>query len=195
MKMSLKMALISSFSVVLISSAVVSPARADEKAQGAEEKKDAKPPMDFRKLRDSLPAKIRDMAQTDKSGSRTKLGEMDYVMVESKYETEKDNADKPNGTITLSGFANPEMAKAMSMGILNAEIDQESDEEFTRTTTVQGVKGVLAYNKVSKSLTFTTLLQDRVVFNANFVLVEEADIPKWLEALPIKAVEEVAKTL
>jgi len=167
----------------------VAPPAAPPAADAGAAKKPVEP-IEFRKLRDAMPAEFLGMAQSAKSGQKTKMGEVSMSTAEVRYSTVKDDDSKPYGVITTVDYGQPEMAQAMTGGMFGEqEIDQESDDGFTKTTTVQGVKGLLSYRKSDKVISFLAAVGGRIVFNAEFTHFEEADVQKVVDALPLEALK------
>ena len=143
--------------------------------------------VEFRKLKDALPATLAGLPKGDASGQRTKAGEMTMATAEAPYGTGEGDAPK-TGKITLLDYGNDEFAKGMTAS-LAMEIDQESDKEYTRTTDVQGRRALITYNSAEKRGSCQTLAGGRVIVTLEMNGVSDDEFKKAIDELPLKAVD------
>ncbi len=174
----------------------VSPAllaRVDEPAaeeKPAEEKKKLEP-IDFRKLREAMPAKIGGLPRGKSSGQKSKFGELTISIAEAEYGDPNDASDAPpSGQLTLIDYANEEMVMAMTGGMFGAvEIDQESDEGWTKTMQVQDRPALVQWQIEGKVGTVTTNAGKRILVSFELRNVDEAAFKAALEELPLKTLD------
>lgn len=168
-------------------------ARIDEPAateKPAEEKKKVDP-VDFRKLREAMPAKIAGLDRGKSSGQKSKFGELTISTAEAQYGNPNDTSDAPpSGQLTLIDYANEEMVMAMTGGIFGmTEIDQESDEGWTKTMQVQDRHALVQWQIEGKVGTVTTSAGKRILVSFELRNVDEAAFKAALEELPLKALD------
>ncbi len=165
----------------LLVSAMLAGVAVPARAEPAEQPKAAAASIDFRTLKEFLPEKVGDIARKDATGQRTTLGEFKISQATGEYRQDDKDA---NAEITLIDYgAAPGMAQGMA-GWMNMDIDQESDNEYTKTIKIGDFKALETYNKKSKSGSLTLLAGDRVM-----VTIQINDMP----AETLKATAEAMK--
>lgn len=148
----------------------------------------AKPqPVEFRKLKAALPEKVASLERGEASGQRTKLGEVTLAQAEAPYG--KDEGDNPKtAKITLMDYGDTELAKGAA-GWVGADIDQESDNEYTKTTDVQGRRALVTYNSKDKTGSVHTLAGGRIIVVLDVSGLSDADFQKAIADVPLKALD------
>ncbi len=119
-------------------------------------------PVDFRQLRDFLPAKLAGMRRVNAEGSRTSVMGVSVSKAEARYE------DGRGGRIdlevtdagTLTGVA------ALALAWVDVEIDKEGDSGYERTTTVGGRKAYERYDRATRTGELDVLAAGRFIVGA-----------------------------
>ena len=144
-------------------------------------------PVDFRKLKELLTPKLIGLPRGEANGQRTNLGEATLVTVEATYgKDEGENAK--HGRLTLTDYGSDTFVKAMATWLIT-DIDQESDNTYTKTADVQGRKALLTYNSAEKHGNAQTLAGNRTLVTLDLYGVTDAEFKKALEELPLKPID------
>jgi hypothetical protein len=148
-------------------------------------------PADFRKMKELLPATLSGQPRTSAEGSRNSFGETAIAMAEASYG--KDEGDAPkHGRITLVDYGNDSFASGAAVW-LHAELDQESDTEYTKTIEVQGRRALLTYRKADRHGSLQTLAGGRMMVTLDFDGLADADFRKAVEELPLKKLDALVE--
>ncbi|HEX4944813.1 MAG TPA: hypothetical protein VFV55_10695 [Usitatibacteraceae bacterium] len=125
-------------------------------------------PVDFRTLKELLPASIAGLKRVNAEGSRTNVVGIASSRAEATYEDGKGGRVileiKDMGT--LSGVT------AMATAWVNVEIDKDGDTGYERTTTVGGRKAYERYDKAKRSGELDVIVAGRFIVGARATGVE-----------------------
>jgi hypothetical protein len=104
-------------------------------------------PVDFRTLKELLPANLAGLKRVSAEGSRTKVMGIAASTAEAVYTDGKGGRMKVAITDagTLTGIA------AVAVAWINVEIDKEGDSGYERTTTIEGRKAYERYEKATRT--------------------------------------------
>lgn len=104
-------------------------------------------PVDFRDLKELLPANLAGLRRVSADGSRSKIMGIASSSAQAVYEDGKGGRMKVSITDagTLTGMA------ALAVAWINVEIDKEGDSGYERTTTIEGRKAYERYEKASRT--------------------------------------------
>lgn len=91
-------------------------------------------PVDFRVLRDLIPAQVAGLEETDRGGERNQMG--NFTLVNAKADFQGSNRERISIEITDVGGA-PGL-NMLGLGMMMMEIDRESTSGFERTGTRNG---------------------------------------------------------
>ena len=91
-------------------------------------------PVNFRVLKEWLPAELAGLKRTNAQGEKMAFGELNTTLANADYKKENDESDNPpSGRIEVTDYgATPQMAEMLAM-FSKVEIDRESDTGFDRT--------------------------------------------------------------
>jgi hypothetical protein len=159
---------------VLVLAALIGVARADDKE--AASKGDA---VDFRKLKELMPAELNGAKRTDCSGEKNKIGEMSMSHVTAKFKN-GDADDAPRIEVQVIDYSNVQMAQGMTI-----EIDKESDNGFEKTVKVAGNPGFETWKKDAKHGEVNLLVGKRYIVSVQTDNVPAEQVIKIVEALPL----------
>ncbi|MHB1224165.1 MAG: hypothetical protein ACYC2G_09020 [Gemmatimonadaceae bacterium] len=151
-------------------------------------------PVDFRELRDMLPADLAGLPRAEASGEKTGAMGMTISKAEARYAADGDDGSSspPSLNVTIT-----DVGAMRGMGMLGlaawtmAEVDKETADGFERTTKYQGQP---AYEKFSRSDDYRSG-NIQVVVGGRFMVEVEGEnldferIKGALDAIPLKKLE------
>jgi hypothetical protein len=140
--------------------------------------------VDFRKLKEIMPAELNGLKRSECNGERSKFGEVSISQVNATYK-KGDDEKAPKVDVQVIDYNNPEMAKGISAAWSTVEIDKESDDGFEKTVKVKGNPGMISWQKEDSRGTINLLVGGRYVVNMTTENVASGDVIKMAEALPL----------
>ena len=146
MKLSFRTALVAL--VVAVAAGSVSIVRAEDEKPAASQPAKV-PPVDYKKLKEVMPAELAGVKRSNNEGQKTGIGE--FVMTQATAEYQKQDAaeNDPKITVELIDYVSATgMAEAMTAWS-KMEIDKDSDNGFERTTKVKGQPGLKSNRSLS----------------------------------------------
>ncbi|MCB0707159.1 MAG: hypothetical protein KDC34_17705 [Saprospiraceae bacterium] len=144
--------------------------------------------VDFRKLKEMLPATLAGMERTDISGE--KAGAMGFT-ISTANATYKSDGKKVEVTIVDGGGVG--MAQMGLAAWAMAEIDQEDDNGWKKTTTIAGQKAYQEHNTRDKSGQVSLLVGGRGVMTIEYDGMDSGDAEKLLKGLDVNGVANLFK--
>ena len=164
-------------------------------AASAEDPKPAKPAepakapavVDFRKLKELLPAELNGLKRTEHNGEKNAFGAIAISTAKAEYRKNKDQDDEkePNISVEIVDYGGIEMAKGLAMAWTMAEIDKESDDGFEKTIKIKGNPGMLTWQKEGKHGNVQVLVGNRFILTVNTNNIPSEQVMKVVEALPL----------
>lgn len=141
---------------------------------------EAKEPVNFRTLKELLPASINGMDRTSHTGE--KAGAMGFKMstAEAKYE-----ADDRRLELKIIDFAGTGMALMGMAAWASMEVDRETDDGYERTTTIKGHKAFEEYDSKQKRGQVSVIVKDRFIVTAEGRNVTDKELRNALDAVGI----------
>lgn len=152
---------------------------------------DTREVVSFKKIKETLPEKLGDYVRTATSGQTATVGEMTTSTAQAKYAKDKDG-NEPTFEITVMDYNNPQMVAGMAYWT-KMNIATETDDEYTKTTKIDGNAAMVHYNTKNKSGTYTLLVADRFLVTVSTNGMKEDDFKKVPDLLPLKKIAELAK--
>jgi hypothetical protein len=143
-------------------------------------------PVDFRELKNLLPAGIGSMKRTTSEGQ--KGGGFGFVVshAEARYEGEGGHATlKITDPGNLSGLA------AMAAMWMNLELDKETDTGYEKTGTANGRRFHERYDKSSKSGEYTVIVANRFIVEVDGNGVDMTTMKKAIDQVNIAKLESM----
>lgn len=157
-----------------------------EKMQEAAERPPAEP-VNFRVLRDLLPAEAAGMEQAEVDGATD--GAMGFSI--SRVEATYPGADGTQIDIGIMDYgAIPSMAM-MGLGWTMADIDRESGSSYERTVSFGGSRGYRSYDTDARSGEFSLVVADRFHVEVTGSGVEDEDLEAALRAVDLSALADL----
>jgi hypothetical protein len=154
--------------------------RADDKKDDAA-KADA---VDFRKLKELMPAELNGAKRTAVSGEKTKAGELSISHATATYK-KGDGNDAEKIEVQIMDYSNGEMAAGLAAAWTTLEIDKETDDGFEKTIKVSGNPGFESWKKGSKRGEVQLLVGKRFIVTVQTTNIPDDQVVKVAEALPL----------
>ena len=108
-------------------------------------------PVDFRKLKEALPAELIQVKRTEATGEKNAMGEFKISHVRGTYVKDANADDSPRIEVTITDYgATKGMADALAAWT-KMEIDRESDGGYEKTTKVGEHPAFETYQNEGKS--------------------------------------------
>lgn len=147
-------------------------------------------PVDFRKLREWLPATLAGLGRTEDMGEKN--GAFGFAV--TRAEGEYGQRGQPWIKISVTDLAamGP-MASMASMGWGAAEIDRESSAGYERTSTVQGNRVLLKFDNKSRIGSANMMVGGRFLVEIKGQNISATQLPETLQALDFNALQSLAK--
>jgi hypothetical protein len=161
--------------VVSAAAAVVSAQEEQQKQPASAPASQPSEPVDFRKLKELLPAELAGIKRTDAKGERTAFGELKLSVARGEYYKEVENGDSPSINIEITDFgATKGMAEAMTYWT-QLDIDQEGDGGYEKSKKINGHAALEKFQTEGKSGSLQIFVANRFLVNitSNHVGVEE----------------------
>lgn len=129
-----------------------------EKAQEMQEKGPVDP-VDFRKLKEMLPASAAGMERTEASGEKN--GAMGFSLSQAEGKYEKDDASMEVNIVDTGGVGGMAMMGMAAWAM--AEVDKETSTGYEKTTRIDGNKAYEKYDNERKNGELNILVGDRFI--------------------------------
>jgi hypothetical protein len=150
---------------LLLAAAVLCPVlnvsvRADDPPaqEGGDAAKPKLQPVDFRKLKELMPAEVSGLKRTKHEGQKLKIGDFTLSSAEARYEKARpegqesnDDENAPTVEVSITDYANAEAVAAISAAWTQADIDREGDDGYEKTVKVSGQPAMEKYEKEGKA--------------------------------------------
>jgi len=158
--------------------------RAEDNADGKKADAPKTEAVDFRKLKELVPAELSGMKRSSCNGERNKVGEMSISQVTASFKKD-DNDGSPKVELTVIDYSNLEMAKGMAAAWTTIEIDKDSDDGFEKTVKVKGNPGFFTWRKDGKRGEVQLMVGQRYIMTVQTDNIASDDVIKTVEALPL----------
>lgn len=158
-------------------------------ATRAQEKKDdaAAPKtesVDFRKLKELMPAELNGLKRSSCNGEKNKIGEISISQVTASFKKD-DNDGSPRIEVQVMDYSNWDMAKGLAAAWTAVEIDKDSDDGFEKTVKVKDNPGFLTWQKDGKHGQVQMLVGKRYIVTVQTDNIPSDQVIKVAEALPL----------
>ena len=158
------------------------------KAAPAAQKTEA---IDFRKLKEWLPAELNGIKRSEAKGERNKLGEMTVSQAHATYQkAEEENAPRIEVEVTDYAGVN-DMAQGLAMAWTAAEIDRESDDGYEKTVKVKNNPGMETWQKEGNHGELQLLVGNRYILTVRTDNIPAEQFKKLAESLPLEKLAEL----
>src|SRR5688572_30582146 len=149
--------------------------------------------VDFRKLKEWLPAEMNGIKRKEASGEKNKLGEMTVSQARGTYTRGKDDDENaPRIEVEVVDYAGvKDMANGIAMAWTMAEIDREGDDGYEKTIKIKGHPGMETWQKEGKHGQIQLLVGKRYILNVSTNNVPEEQFKKIAESLALEKLAEL----
>lgn len=159
---------------------------AEDKKEEAPAARDA---IDFRKLKEVMPAELGGIKRTAIEGEKNKIGEMSISHAKATYRKGDDDGKAPKIEIEVmdyGGVAGAQMGAASAMWA-NLDIDKESDDGYEKTTKVGEGKhpAFEKYEKENKHGQMSIWVGKRYILTVSTDNLTAAEMVKVANELPL----------
>jgi hypothetical protein len=160
----------------------------------ADDKKDDQPAqapkaaaVDFRKLKEVLPAELNGLKRIEHTGEKYAFGGMSVSTAKAEYKKNKDQDDEkePSISVEIMDYGGVEIAKGLAMAWTMAEIDKESDNGYEKTVKIKGNPGMETWEKEGKHGHMQVLVGSRFILTVDTRNIPSEQLTKVVEALPL----------
>jgi hypothetical protein len=165
---------------------------AQDAAQQAPASQPAKvQPVDYRKLKELLPADAAGQKRSRHEGEKVSIGEFVFTKATADYAKEEPAETDPNVTIEIMDYgASPQMAAIVSAW-QQLDIDKESDGGYEKTTKIKDQPAYEQYRNDGKSGEVQIWVASRYHVNVRTTNLSSDDLKKLVQTLPIEKLKEL----
>lgn len=142
---------------------------------------EAKEVVNFRDLKDLLPAKMLGLERTDFSGEKAGMFGFNIAKAEADYR--EDDKTIEVAIVDVAGVSAAMMGMASWATI---EVDRESNDGYERTTTIDGNKAFEKYNTYTKAGELNVIVKERFIVSIKGKNVDEDELRKVLDKINVK---------
>ena len=169
-------------SVGVVAAAATNVARAEDPKPAK-----AASTVDFRKLKELMPAELNGLKRTEHNGEKNAFGTVSVSTAKAEYRKNKDQDDEkePSISIEVVDYGGIEMAKGLAMAWTMAEIDKESDEGYEKTVKVKGHPGMETWHKEGKNGNVQVLVGNRYILTVDTTNIPSEQVLKIVESFPL----------
>ena len=139
-------------------------------------------PVNFRELRELLPAEIRGAERADVEGSTDGAMGFSVSQVAAAYASDGSEYD-----VKIMDYGALPSMGMMGLGWTMAQVDRESGSTYERTVTFGGQKGLRTYDSEARSGEFNLVVADRFLVEVTGTGVDDADLEAALRAVDLAA--------
>ena len=143
-------------------------------------------PVDFRKLKELLPAEMGGRKRTDATGERTGAFGMSVSKAEGQYSGDE-GASYTLEITDLGGM--PQISAAAQFGWAAADVDRETETGYERTVSIGEHRGYEKYDSESRSGTIQVLVKGRMLVKVDGRDVDGDAVKAAFGKLPLKDIE------
>ena len=153
-----------------------------------------KPPIDFRKLKEMMPAELAGVKRSENNGEKVSIGEFNVSTAHAEYAKPEAGENDPRITVEIADYASaPEMGNVMTVW-QQMEIDKESDNGYEKTTKVKEQPAYETYQNEGKSGQIQVWVAKRFYLNVQTTNLTAEQLKKLAESLPVDKLVEAAKS-
>ena len=153
-----------------------------------------KPPIDFRKLKEVVPAELAGVKRSSNEGEKISIGELNISQVNAQFQKAEPAENDPSVQLQIVDYASaPEMGNVMTAW-QQMEVDKESDNGFERTTKYKDQPAYETYQNEGKSGQVQIWVGSRFYVNVQTTNLTAEQMKKLVESLPLEKLVELAKS-
>jgi hypothetical protein len=107
-------------------------------------------PIDFEKLKAVLPAELGGMKRSELTGEKSSAAGISFSMARAVYAKDPDKADGPGIDVHIQDYGTNKLLLDGMTGWTKTKLDQDGDDGFQKSTTIQDQPAVLRYLKEAR---------------------------------------------
>lgn len=148
-------------------------------------------PVDFRKLKEALPAELNGIKRTEANGEKTAMGEFKLSMARGTYVNDANADDSPRIEVTITDYgATKGMVEAFAAWS-KMEIDRESDGGYEKTTKIGEYPAFETYQNEGKSGQLQVYVAGRFIVQVQTTNVPAEQLKKIGEEMKLEKLAEL----
>jgi hypothetical protein len=153
-----------------------------------------KTPIDFRKLKEMMPAELGGIKRSNNEGEKMTLG--DFVISHARGEFQKPEPaeNDPQIYVEIFDYIGAKDMAAVMTAWQSMEVDKESDTGYERTTKVKEQPAFETYQNEGKSGQIQIWVASRFYINVQTTNLTAEQVKKLAESLPIEKLVEASKS-
>lgn len=152
---------------------------------------DTPEPVDYKKIKDLVPAELVGLKRTECNGQKMKMGEMNMSMVTARFTKDEGSDKAPRVELVIQDYgAMPQVLEGMAAWTA-MEMDQEGDEGHHKSCKISGFPALEQYTKASKHAQVMVLVAKRFLLTIQMDNIAPDQIRKTAEALPLAKLAEL----
>jgi hypothetical protein len=148
-------------------------------------------PVDFRKLKELMPAELNGVKRSSNDGEKMTLGEFSFTNARAEYAKPEPGENDPNITVEIVDYGGAQGMAAAFTAWQQMEIDKESDNGYEKTTKVKDQPAYEQYQNEGKSGQVQVWVAGRFYVNVQTTNLSKEDLKKVAESLPIEKVKDL----
>jgi hypothetical protein len=143
--------------------------------------------IDFRKLKEILPAELNGLKRTEASGEKNAFGGFSVSTAKGEYKKAKDQDDdkEPSVSVEILDYGGVDMAKGLAAAWTMAEIDKDSDTGYEKTVKIKGNPALETWEKEAKHGHVQVLVGSRFILNVDTRNIPSEQVVKVVESMPL----------
>lgn len=175
-----------SAAIAVSAAAVAVGAQEQEKQPAAAPASQPSQPVDFRKLKELLPAELARIKRTDATGEKTSFGDLKLSSAKGEYYKEVENGDSQRVQVEITYYgATKEITEGLTYWT-QLDIDQEGDAGYEKSKKLDGQPALEKYVNDGKSGSLQVFVANRFLVNLTTTNVAPEQFKKLGESLKIK---------
>lgn len=148
-------------------------------------------PIDFRKLKELMPADAAGVKRSSNEGEKMNLGEMSFSKATAQFNKPEPADNDPSVTIEIVDYGGaPGMGEVITAW-QQMEIDKESDGGHEKSTKVKDQPAYEQYRNEGKSGQVQVWVASRYYVNLQTTNVSKEELKKIADSLPIEKLKEL----
>jgi hypothetical protein len=148
-------------------------------------------PVDFRKLKEALPAELLGIRRTEANGEKNAMGQFKISHAHGSYVKDADKDDAPRVEVDITDYSGTQgMAEAMAAWA-TMELDRESDTGYEKTTTVGDYPALETYTNEGKYGQLQVFVAKRFIVQVTTTNVPADQLKKIGEELKVEKLAEL----
>ena len=176
--------------LLVVGGCAVSLVRAEDEKPAASQPAKVQP-IDYKKLKELMPAEVAGIKRSNNEGQKNGIGEFVISQATAEYQKPEGGDNAPSVHIELIDYGG---AAGMGEAIAawsKMEVDKDSDSGYERTTKVKGHPAFETYQNEGKSGQLQIWVNNRLYLNVQTTNISVDDFKKLGDSLPVEKIAEL----